>query len=242
LFASGTPDDPIVIRGASEDGAVLDGGGCGSCNVLEVYGSFVYVERLTLQHATRALRFQETGAEGNVVRRVHARDVQLGFGSKPDQKDFYLCDNVLEGRLIWPLVYSDDGGAHSGDDGIAVEGDGHVVCHNQIVGFGDAMKNRQPGARALDFYGNEVLSAYDNGLELDYTEGNVRCLRNRFTNTFATLSYQPTYGGPSYTVRNVVVNTAFEQLKMQGNGGGTGPTGVLIYHSTFVSPSEPLAE
>jgi hypothetical protein len=43
-------------------------------------------------------------------------------------------------------------------------------------------------------------------------------------------------------VRNVVVNAAYEQLKMQGVGGGTGPNGVLVYHNTFVSPSEQLAE
>ncbi|TMB09510.1 MAG: hypothetical protein E6J71_27995, partial [Deltaproteobacteria bacterium] len=238
LFASGTPDDPIVIRGASEDGAVLDGGGCAPCNVLEVYGSFVHVERLTLEHATRALRFQGTGAEGNVVRRVHARDVQLGFGSKPDQKDFYLCDNVLEGRLVWPLVYTDDGGAHSDDDGIHVEGGGHVICHNQIVGFGDAMKTAEPGARAIDFYGNEVLSAYDNGLELDYSEGNTRAFRNRFTNNDTPLSFQPVYGGPVYALRNVVVNVGDEQLKFHaiGTTPPQEPSGMLVYHNTFVSP------
>jgi hypothetical protein len=54
MFASGTAADPIVIRGASTDGVVLDGRGCSSCNVLEAYGSFVHVERLTLQHANRA--------------------------------------------------------------------------------------------------------------------------------------------------------------------------------------------
>ncbi len=231
---------PVVVRGTTTDGTILDGGECPSCNVLEVYGSHVHVERLTLRHANRALRFQTAGAIGNVVRRVHTSDTRLGFGSREDQKDFYLCDNVLEGRLVWPHVYFDDGGAHADDDGIAVEGDGHVVCHNQLVGFGDALKNLQPGARALDFYGNEVLSAYDNGIELDFTEGNVRCLRNRFTNTFATLSYQPTFGGPSYTVRNVIENVAFEQLKMQGNGDGTGPNGVLIWHNTFVSPAMAL--
>src|SRR5712692_5618998 len=108
IHASGTADDPIVVRGQSEEGVVLDGGGCSSCNVLEVYGSFVHVERLTLQNATRALRFQGTGAVENVVRRVHVRDVRLGIGSKPDQQDFYICDNVVEGRLAWPLVYTDD--------------------------------------------------------------------------------------------------------------------------------------
>ena len=51
MDAGGTAADPIVIRGASEDGAILDGGGCSSCNVLEVYGSFVHVERLSMRHA-----------------------------------------------------------------------------------------------------------------------------------------------------------------------------------------------
>jgi hypothetical protein len=138
LSASGTAANPIVIRGESTDGVILDGGGC-NCNVLEVYGSFVHVERLTFRNAQRALRFQTAGAEANVVRRVRITDVRLGIGSRQDQRDFYLCDNVVEGRLVWPLVYTDDGGGHSDDDGIHVEGNGHVVCHNQLTGFGDAL-------------------------------------------------------------------------------------------------------
>lgn len=239
LTASGTASNPIVLRGSSRDGTVLDGGGC-DCNVLEVYGSFVHVERLTLRNATRAIRFQGAGTEGNVLRRVRTQNTRLGVGSQGDQRDFYVCDNLLAGRLVWPQVYADDGGAHADDDGIAVQGDGHVVCHNQISGFGDAMKTRQTGARAVDFYGNEVLSAYDNGLELDGGEGNVRSLRNRFTNTYVPLSFQPIHGGPAYAVRNVAVNVAHEQLKFHGLGGGSGPSGVLVYHNTFVSPATAL--
>jgi hypothetical protein len=237
LAASGTAANPIVVRGASTSGTILDGGDCTGCNVLEVYGSFVHVERLTLRNATRALRFQTAGAEGNVVRRVRITDVTLGIGSRENQRDFYLCDNVLEGRLVWPHIYRDDGGAFSDDDGIHVEGDGHVVCHNQIVGFGDAMKTEQVGARAVEFYGNEVLSAYDNGVELDVSEGNCRAFRNRFTNTYSPISFQPIYGGPAYAFRNVVVNIADEQMKFHGLGSGSGPSGVLAYHNTFVSPA-----
>jgi hypothetical protein len=240
LDTGGTAANPIVIRGTSEEGTILDGGGCDACNVLEVYGSFVHVENLTLRAANRALRFQTAAAEGNVARRVHSRDTTLGFGSREDQRDFYLCDNILEGRLVWPHVYTDDDGAHSNDDGIHVEGDGHVVCHNQIVGFGDAMKTEQVGARAVDFYGNEVLSAYDNGVELDVSEGNTRALRNRFTNTFGTISFQPIYGGPAYAIRNVVVNVANEQMKFHGLGSATGPSGVLALQNTFVSPGMAL--
>lgn len=236
LEADGTAADPIVIRGTSRDGTILDGNGC-LCNVLEVYGSYVHVENLTLRNAQRALRFQTSGAAGNVVRRVHTIDTRLGLGTRNTQFDFYFCDNLLEGRLVWPHVYTDNDGADSGDDGILVQGHGQVVCHNQLVGFGDALKNGLVGARSLDFYGNEVLSAYDNGIELDIAEGNVRAWRNRFTNTFATISFQPVYGGPAYAIRNVVVNVADEQMKFHGLGEGAGPSGVLAWNNTFVSPA-----
>jgi len=246
--ASGTAQNPIVIRGASMDGTILDGMGCTGCNVVEIYGSFVHLERLSIRNASRALRFQGPGTQGNVVRRVHVHDVTLGVGSQPNQLDFYLCDNVLEGRLVgptlgWPLVYTSDGGAHANDDGIHVEGFGHVVCHNRLSGFGDAMKTEQDGARAVDFYGNEVLWSYDNGLELDGSEGNTRAFRNRFTNTYATLSFQPIFGGPAYAIRNVVVNVANEQLKFHALGGTPPeePSGMLVYHNTFVSPAHALS-
>jgi hypothetical protein len=84
ITASGTAANPIVIRGASEGGVVLDGRGCGSCNLLEVSGSFVHVERLTLQAAARGLRLKTAGTQGNVVRRVRIRDVTVGIIGDPD--------------------------------------------------------------------------------------------------------------------------------------------------------------
>ena len=197
--------------------------------MLAVEGSYTHVERLTLQHDTRALRFHGVGATSNVVRRVHARDVVLGFGSNPNQQDFYLCDNQLEGRLVWPQVYSDDNGAHANDDGLHVEGDGHVVCHNTVTGFGDAMKVEQTGARAVDFYGNDVNGSYDNAVELDQSAGNSRCFRNRYVNTYMPLSYQPILGGPAYAIRNLVFNAAVEQNKLHN-----ATVGVLILNNSFV--------
>jgi hypothetical protein len=240
LYASGTVANPIVIRGASRDGVILDGQNCASCNVLEVYGDYVHVERLTIQNAQRALRFQGTGAIGNVVRRIRTVNTRLGIGSKPDQLDFYICDNILTGRLAWPSIYTDDGGAHSDDDGIRITGHGHVICHNQIKGFGDLIKIGQEGARAIDFYGNELLSAYDNGVELDGSTGNTRCLRNRFTNNFVPLSFQPIYGGPAYAIRNVAVNIAHEQFKFHALGADREPSGMILWHNSFVSPDHAI--
>ncbi len=234
LNASGTADDPIVIRGADRDTVVLDGGNAGG-NVLAVEGSYTHVERLTLQHDNRALRFHGVGATSNVVRRVHARDVVLGFGSNPNQQDFYLCDNLLEGRLHWPQVYTDDQGAHANDDGLHVEGDGHVVCHNTVSGFGDAMKVEQTLARADDFYGNDVNGSYDNAIELDQSAGNTRCFRNRYVNTFMPLSFQPIFGGPAYAIRNLVFNAAVEQTKLHN-----ATVGVLVLNNSFVGAAYAL--
>lgn len=234
ISRSGTAGNPIVIRGQSRDGTILDGGGS-TGNVLEIYGSFVHLENLTLQNANRALRFQGAGAEGNVARRLRIRNVRLGIGSREDQKDFYICDNDLEGLLQWPAIYTDDGGAHANDDGINLAGDGHVVCHNRLKGFGDALKIEQDGSRAVDFYGNEVVSAYDNALEMDTLAGNGRAVHNRFTNAFMPASFQPVFGGPVYFLRNVLVNYVSEPLKFHN-----ATSGILVFHNTFVSPGAPL--
>ncbi len=242
FFTSGTAQNPIVIRGASEEGTILDGGNCDSCNVMEIYGNYVHIERLTMQNAQRAIRFQNAGTTGNVVRRVHIKNTTMAIGDRPNQTDFYICDNQVEGRLTWPTNYGSDGGVHSNDDGIVIAGAGHVVCHNRISGFADAIQINQNGSRAIDAYGNEVLYTYDDGIELDTSEGNVRCFRNRFTNTFDTISLQPVLGGPAYVFRNIVVNVAGEQMKFHALGY-TPPqetNGTLAYHNTFVSPDRAL--
>ena len=238
VTASGTAANPIVIRGSSEENTILDGGNCSACNVIEVYGSYVHIEQLSIRNAQRAIRFQTLGSTANVVRNVHVYNTIMGIYGRNDQTDYYIADNNLEGRLTWPLIYTSDGGAHANDDGISVAGAGHVVCHNRLTGFGDSLQVNEEGSRAIDFYGNEVLYTYDNAIELDTSEGNTRCLRNRFTNTSDPISFQPILGGPVYVLRNVVVNIANEQMKFHALGTvpPQEPNGILVYHNTFVSP------
>src|SRR6185436_16835559 len=131
-----TGENPIVIRGESIDGVILDGQNCDGCNNLEVTGSFIHVERMTMRNATRGMRyFGET--RNNVARRIKMRNVVHGIGATPNQSDYYVCDNDIEGRNVWPWVFAENATSHWDDEGINVMGDGHVVCHNRIVGFGD---------------------------------------------------------------------------------------------------------
>ncbi len=235
LQASGTAENPIVIRGESREDVVLDGQGCTACDVLEVRGSFVHVEDLSIRHAVRALRFSGEKAAANVARRLHIADVVHGIGKAADQTDFYICDNLIEGRLKWPWVFGDDATEHWDDRGVDLAGDGHVVCHNRIVGFGDPVVNKKVGARAWDVYGNDIAECFD-GVELDEGTGNVRLFRNRWTDVMAPVSIQPMHGGPGYVLRNVAFNIPDEQLKLKSLGGEQLPGGVFIYHNTFVSP------
>jgi hypothetical protein len=238
--ASGTAAEPIIVRGVERDTVILDGDNCTGCNILEVYGSHVRVQDLTIRNGTRALRFLGNATTANAALRLRIDNVQHGIGSGTDQTDFTICDNIVHGRLAWPLIYTDDMAAHADDQGIRVDGSGHVVCHNDITGFGDPMINFTDGGRAYDFYGNDIHEIYADGTELDRAEGNVRLWGNRWTNVFTAISIQPAYGGPVYVLRNEVLNVADEQIKLKSVGGTIEPSGVLVYHNTFVSPERAL--
>ena len=73
-----------------------------------------------------------------------------------------------------------------------MHGDGVVVCHNRIVGFGDPMIIKKLGARSFDFYGNDIRDSWD-GCELDDGAGNARLFNNRWTNVWSSGSV------PQYT-------------------------------------------
>ena len=236
LNASGTPTAPIVLRGASQSGVILDGAGCTGCNILEVYGSYVHVENMTFRNAERALRFQGDGATANVARRLVVRDVIHGIASRPNQTDFVLCDNDIEGRLVWPWTFDADATSHWDDRGIEVTGDGHVVCHNRLVGFGDPVVNKKNMSRSWDVYGNDIRDSYD-GTELDESAGNARLVWNRYVNVMDPVSIQPVRGGPAYVLRNVILNAPEEPVKLKSLGGTDEPSGALIHHNTFVSPN-----
>ena len=239
MSASGTPARPIVIRGSTGGEATLDGNNCSTCNVLEVGGSYVHVEQLTIVNAIRGLRFTGVNATGNVARRLTIRNVVHGTASTTGQTDFYICDNTLDGRLEWPWALDRNASNHWDDRGIEVTGDGHVVCHNSIRGFGDPVVNRKRLARSWDIYGNDIADAFD-GVEMDEGEGNVRLFHNRFTNVMAPVSIQPMFGGPGYVLRNVAFNVPDEQVKLKSLGGIEEPSGVFVYHNTFVSPERAL--
>lgn len=242
IGANGNATNPIVLRGASQSGVVIDGGGCGDCNILEIYSSYFTLESLTVQNGFQAVRFQGSSAQGNVMRRVTIRNVQNGVNGRGTQSDFYFGDNTLTGRMQFPKIYDTDNGASSDNYGIALFGAGHVVAHNNISGFANCISMGAAGNRAIDIYGNDITYSYDDAVELDSSQGNTRVFRNRFTNTYTGVSLQPVSGGPAYVFRNVGYNIAYEPLKFHSRATSPSqdPSGVYVLHNTFVSPVRAL--
>jgi hypothetical protein len=235
ITRSGTAANPIFIRGASRDGAIINAPGVR--NGIEVDANYVTVENLTVQASSWGMSL--TGASSNaVIRKLHITNVSYGIEAKGGSKhDFYICDNLMEGKAVWPTVDS----SVWDFEGIVITGTGHVVCYNTMSGFGDALGQHYDTDipnRANDFYGNDIVWTGDNGVELDFTERNCRAFRNRFANAGnQSISFQPVYGGPAYAFRNVVFNTRTSPFKLNNT-----PTGVIIVHNTVVKPGITLAQ
>jgi hypothetical protein len=226
LDRSGTAADPIIVRGDDRDETVIESPGA-DYGVL-MTGSHVHLEDVSIRRSAWGIKI--TNATGVVVQRTHIRDVHYGIDARGgSNRNAYICDNLLEGQgVVWP----DTSNRTWNYEGIVVTGAGHVVCHNTLAGFGDALGLSQPPVipnRAIDFYGNDVLWGGDDGIELDYSERNVRAFRNRLGNVGMGISFQPVWGGPVYAFRNVMYNTAKAPYKLNQE-----PSGFLIFHNTSI--------
>jgi hypothetical protein len=228
ITQSGVEGNPIIVRGQSQGGTIINA--VGAVYGVNISGSYTYVENLTIKSSEWGARIQGSAVSNVVVRNVRITDVFKGIDARRfSNRNFYICDNVLEGKgAVWP----DTSQATWNYEGIVITGQGHVVCHNTLSGFGDALgmhHDTDIPNRAIDIYGNEVLWGGDDGIELDYGERNVRAFRNRTMNTNSGISMQPLWGGPGYAFRNVIYNTAETPFKLKND-----PTGIYIFHNTAI--------
>ena len=228
LQQSGTVADPIIIKGGGTEKTVIESPGS-DYGVL-ITGSHVQLEDLTIRSSAWGIKI--VNVNDAVLRRIHVRDVRYGINARDGaNRNLYICDNLMEGTgVTWP----DTSNATWNYEGIVVTGVGHVICYNTLSGFGDALGLSQPldiPNRAIDFYGNDVLWGGDDGIELDYSERNVRAFQNRFGNVAMGMSFQPIWGGPVYAFRNVIYNAAIAPYKLNQD-----PSGFHIFHNASIRP------
>jgi hypothetical protein len=232
---------PIVLRAAGDGEAIIEGTGH-DADLLDLNrAEHVHLEGLTLRHARTAVRAgkrREAGAVGLVVRGCRFLDVITGiFSYSENSRNWYVADNELVG--INPTWYPRPGGnkyMEPSHTGINIYGQGHVVCHNRIQRFSDALAianfgipvdDRKRHCVAIDFYGNDLSYAQDDCLETDYGCHNIRVYRNRCYNAHTGLSVQPNYGGPVYLIRNEIYGITALVFKLHNYC-----TGLEVYHNT----------
>jgi len=234
---SGEPGQPIIWRAAG-DGEVIFDGTAPKENADRLITASelhdVWFEGLTLRHADKGL--VGNGSARIVVRGCHLSDVEYGIVVTRNEGDtvrgWFVADNVIEGISTWPRTKGIENAR-----GIQITGEGHDICYNRIRGFADAIDTfPSPRCTDIDFHHNELTELTDDGMELDYSERNVRCFENRLTNVFQGISTQPVFGGPVYIFRNALYNVGHEPFKLHNS-----PSGVLIYHNTVVKHEEPIS-
>lgn len=186
------------------------------------------------------------GTRNIVIRRLLITDVSNGINATSyveetqrshSNDNLTVTDTRLQGRVVWPQrdqsVWN--------DEGIVVEGTGHVISYNTLSGFGDALgieicyggsdpdnycplypapNHETIRNRSIDFYGNDILWGGDDGIELDFAERNVRAFDNRIANSSIGISIAPVWGGPVYAFRNVMYNVAERIFKLNNHPAG----------------------
>ncbi len=260
LTASGTPDKPIVIKAAGDGEVVFDGNGNDTLfNLLAA--NYNYFDGITVRNTNVAFLLgikDIAGADGFTL--INSRAYDVGRVVRDDwakSKDYYIADNVFLGRHdpehITSWIGADVWGKYPGfpalitsEYAVKVYGQGHVVAHNYIANFHDAIDNATFGnpspvpedqGASVDFFGNDMFNITDNCIELDGGVHNMRAFDNRCANT-AQLAYstQPIFGGPAYIYRNISYNnTTAGALKLLDN-----PAGILVYNNTFIGSAGSL--
>src|SRR5882724_5905641 len=157
LFANGTPEKPIVIKGAGDGEVIFDGGG--NFNLFNVKAAnYNYFEGITFRNTEIAIwagtQFQ-SGSTGLTVKHSRFENVNLGiFTNYAGSSDFYVADNYFIGRddpvhlsgwsgALWKKI-DDAAGIKfpptlDSYTAVRLYGGGHVVAYNYVANFHDGI-------------------------------------------------------------------------------------------------------
>jgi hypothetical protein len=227
LNRDGTPGQPIVLRDA-DGNAVINGPG-GTGNAIDLTDrSHVILDGLTINNGRVKMNNTNTVA----VVRCTINASADGIVALTRSENLYIADNTLTGQGRWIESHLGASGFNGGE-GIEVVGPGHVIEHNSVTGFRDLISLREgiPGSDqwSIDILNNDLAVGTDDAIEADFAQGNVRVMSNRITNCFMGISSQPSLGGPTYFVRNVMYNVILHAFKL--HRGSVGDVGL---HNTVV--------
>jgi hypothetical protein len=263
LTQSGTPEKPIVIKGAGDGEAIFDGDG--AYNLFNLMAAnYNYFEGITVRNTDLAFwggQKNIIGSSGITIKNCRIENVGRAiYTDWSGSKDYYIADNTISGRFNPNYLMGFTGSTWTNlpefnpklvsEYAIKVYGSGHVVAYNAIANFHDGVdvatygnpdgspnviRDRMPVS--IDFYGNDISNMEDNCIESDGGAHNIRIFRNRCFNLgHRALSVQTMFGGPVYFIQNIVYHAP--------EGGAVKFTasaaGLVVYHNTFIAPVKPM--
>lgn len=255
LALKGTKDKPITIKAAGDGEAIFDGGG--NHKLLDLMATEHHIfEGLTFRNTEIAMMAGEKdimGAKSLTVRNCRFEDVGVGIWNESQySSDFTITDNLFLGRedrmrvIGWNQKGSRSAGIYPSHQlrsffAVKVYGPGHVVAHNSIAYFHDAIcvttygppeEDLEQQASAIDIYRNDIHLSNDDFIESDGGVHNIRVFENRGVNAAHNgYSAQPMFGGPVYFYRNILYHVG------KGNAFkfSSIPAGILAYHNTMIN-------
>ena len=254
LTLKGTPEKPITIKAAGDGDVVFDG--AGNHTIFDVSASAYHIiDGITFKNTDVAImagQKETIGAVGLTVK--NCRFEEIGFGVWTEfagSSDFYIADNLFLGRedrfrlIGWTGFMWNPVGPYGSHQlrsyyAIKVYGLGHVIAHNAIAYFHDALgistygtpeKDPERRASSIDIYNNEMHMFNDDFIETDGGVHNIRVFNNRGVNAaMGGYSSQPVFGGPVYFYRNILYHSpGGVSFKFSAK-----PAGLFVYHNTLI--------
>jgi hypothetical protein len=254
LTLKGTAERPITIKAAGDGESIFDGAGCHW--LFDVMASEYHIfDGLTLRNTDVALfagRKEVQGAVGLTVKNCRFESVGFGIWTEyAGSRDFYIADNLFLGRddrfrlIGWTGPQRASAGVYGSHlltsyYAIKVYGPGHVIAHNSIAYFHDAIgistygtPPQDPDRRAssIDIYNNDMHMLNDDFVETDGAVHNVRVMNNRGVNAAqGGYSSQPAFGGPVYFIGNILYHVpSGVAFKFSAK-----PAGLFVFHNTII--------
>lgn len=217
---TGTVAKPIAIRAVNSHGAVFPGFMLPACG-------YVIVEGI----AVSPWGFNCSDSHNLVIKGCKITSEFGLYCDGPKVANLHIADNRVVGGVTWEPEHVSSDGKNYGT-GIYVGGPGHVLCHNYVQGFRDGIGFKDD-VSDIDIFRNDIAGCGDDGIEADFGRGNIRVYENRIYNCWTGISSQPSLGGPTYMIRNVMYNILRQTFKLKCSSVGN-----LIYHNTVVKSGD----
>jgi hypothetical protein len=280
ITESGTSQAWHLVSPAPGTKATIDVFGL-SDYCVEVAANFVIVRGLELVNAGQHAVLIRRGVQNVVVEDCHMiRWGRIGgarvWGATSGSDSGVYADRGAGGLIIQRnLIEHPRGGANdwesghpSGPQGISLENSsgGNVIRYNEIRstedhgfndGFGGGSNFSFEGSPNCDsdIYGNIITNCWDDAIESEGANRNVRIWSNYIDKTFVFVATASTAMGPLYIFRNVfgesrvshkdrtggmIIKTGQRDVELDGQKVSTGLGRRFIFHSTALQPNGAL--